>query len=411
MRKRGNFKEKRMALQDLDSGSSQSRSQCGRETDAGVTVPDKPFRIALTRNVVQQQHSTSFNRCPPFRCSFLLRNPYRVLLLASILLLLPILLIVARYFLSMPLTIWQQNVFSMSDDGGSGSVAANAMIDADSPSSNPLMAPDALIVLGCSVNHYTGELSRDLHTRVERAVELACEHQSTVHLLIMSGGSSNAVPVSLPTESELMTVHFVRLWQQSPCRETTPPRIMTERTSTSTLLNARHSLQMLTRYIYRVGTVMHEVDGSGAESSGTSPSPFTSSSTASSSPPVPIRHVMIVTSRYHQYRSFHTFMRVEEERRRESKVNINHNRCETEKDCTMHQHAQHGTVADGSADDNPESEWIFTTLPSCWSHLSTHPPFILHMASMPLSRSHHVRQFDFIRECLALVLYWTMGWM
>lgn len=244
----------------------------------------------------------------------------------------------------------------------------------------PPAGVDALVVLGCAVNHYTSEVSAPLLSRLKKALQVYCQTAQTQALsqaqgheqgsqpqlpyIIMTGGSSWQVEIDKPTEAEIMMKKFQQLWQQEEqglrkqynCMNVKEPTFILEKTSTSTLLNARNTIQiLLTSYPH-------------------------------------IKRLHIVTNKFHQYRSLKVFEQVERKRREGFLKSINQQQRTTQTE-----------LESSSSSSSSTSSSSFSS--------SSYVPFEFSVASFDLSESNEIRQFDFLREILANLLYAARGWI
>ena len=145
---------------------------------------------------------------------------------------------------------------------------------------------DALVVLGYAVDHDNGVVTAPLASRLEQAFQHLC-HLHTADTVVLSGGCSWSKADQLPSEAEVMQRWLTARWQGKPLPQTDDapalapspctrplPLFILERTSTSTYTNAVNSLRLL----------------------------------AASHPDV--ARLLVVTSRFHQWRSFGVFSKV-----------------------------------------------------------------------------------------------------
>jgi hypothetical protein len=247
-----------------------------------------------------------------------------------------------RWLKVAPLWRWQLDLFAV-----------------DPSPSQATTTPDALVVLGYCVNHWTREPTQPLLARLQLAVDIACEDalkhrsdmeggQSKLRAVIFTGGSAPRIPLGLGTESDIMSASFSRLWQASSrCSSLPEPRHILERFSTSTFENARYTLAQLLR----------------------------EEEEASSS----MRNMQIVTNRFHQWRAIRTFEMVETRRQGE-----------------IASAAAKTTTAAAAAAAAPAVDAT---------------PFTFTIAPMPHEQSEGVPQLDFIREVAACLLYAVRRWI
>lgn len=235
--------------------------------------------------------------------------------------------------------------------GGGEAVGEN---DTSAAASAP---PDALVVLGCGVNHYSGEPSSIAISRVRRAALVACTRG--VSLVLFSGGLSASVPIGFDSEAAVFARQFEREWARTGCATQKQPTLVKEEWSTSTRENARNSLGML------LAASAGERIG---EQSGDKERNFAESRVLLAN----VRRMLLVTSRFHELRSLRVFRRVEAGRQ-----------------------AARGDSQPRFLFGLPQSEDEPT--PSS--------------EDAPLEPHADGRQLDFLRECAAIVYYAIRGWI
>ena len=161
-----------------------------------------------------------------------------------------------------PLCKWQQDFFAVEGERWHGpnfnaataTAAAAGQIDADDSSSSssshspPPPSPDALLVLGCRVNHLRRVVSAPLEARLCLALARAVQDPG-VRVVVLSGGANpTCVALGLPSEAQVMAEWFQKHWTAAcPEPNRTMPRLILEHTSTNTLQNAIYSLATLLR--------------------------------------------------------------------------------------------------------------------------------------------------------------------
>jgi hypothetical protein len=281
---------------------------------------------------------------------------------------------------------WQQDIF-----------AVDTVIDWHRPPPRP----DALVVLGYSVDHARREPTLPLLTRLQLAVRLACapiarrvhdpalakhnqDNYGGYFAVIFSGGLSARAPLGQASEAQVMSETFAKLWESSgsECRGKPMPRFILEETSSSTFENARNVLALLLRRREE---------------------------------PV-IRSLHLITNRFHQQRALKTFAKVESKRlralaqRRRAQAAANGGG-----DRSTPAIAATSSAASLAADGNAQS---------LSSSLSDDPPpppppekdlevlpFTFSVASLAAYQDPFVPQLDFWREVAATLLYWVRGWI
>lgn len=102
----------------------------------------------------------------------------------------------------------------------------------------------AIVVLGYSVDHTRGLPSEVVKSRVRHAFLLWSQLRHRRRpVVVFSGGSGNGIPAHLPTEADVMAAYFARLVAESGSPRA--KRVLLERNSTSTRLNAVYSLRLV----------------------------------------------------------------------------------------------------------------------------------------------------------------------
>lgn len=204
-----------------------------------------------------------------------------------------------RIFMRVPLFQWQSDLL---DD------------------SNEIVAADAVLVLGYAVDHQKNEPMGPLVQRLQVALDLVCSRK-IAKTIVLSGGRDPRLDPLWPTEADVMADWLRRNAASTGCNFSDVELIL-ERNSTSTLTNAAKSLAILA--------------GDSRYSS--------------------LRRIVLVTSRFHQYRTRRVFERV----------------------------AQRDFAAQS---------------------------FAFQLAEVPAPANGSVIQFDFWRELLAIALYRVMCWI
>jgi hypothetical protein len=282
---------------------------------------------------------------------------------------------------------WQQDFF-----------AVDTVIDWHRPPPRP----DALVVLGYSVDHARREPTLPLLTRLQVAVRLACapiarrvhdpalakhnqDNYGGYFAVIFSGGLSARAPLGQASEAQVMSETFAKLWESSgsECRGKPMPKFILEETSSSTFENARNVLALLLR--------------------------------RSQEEPV-IRSLHLITNRFHQQRALKTFQKVESkrlqalaQRRAQAVANGAGDGSATATVATSsaaslaaNSNAQSSSSSSSSDDPPPppQPEKDLEVL-----------PFTFTVASLAAYQDPFVPQLDFWREVAATLLYWARGWI
>lgn len=279
-----------------------------------------------------------------------------------------------RFLVMLPLLDWQQELLQ------SGDVLPLPQPHDQLPSSSSMSLPevtgklDAIIVLGYCIDHQLGVPTPLLLKRIIKAVNLTRDEQRS-DVVVFSGGSDWRVDPNLPTEADVMAawfkLHYFEYLNQCPLADNNRKE-QTEWTSNAstnttittadaTLSNASESSWITTTMCSPppLPTLLLERESTSTRTNALLSLKMLANYRQEHSQP-PLSHVMIVTNRFHQLRSRLVF-----------------------------QKAVSDLITEGSLRNN----------------------VTVYVAPFELAESREVPQFDFVRELLAIALYYVIRWI